>query len=552
MTNNEIQRPNIVWISTHDINPHLGCYAGVWPHAEYAHTPNLDRLAAEGIRFDNALSTTPVCGPSRSAIITGMYPTAIGTMHMRTRGLPPPEVRPIPETMRRAGYYCTSSPFADYQFQTPVTTFDDFGPQAHWRNRPNPDQPFFAMFHGLITHESRIYVDDDQFAESTSRLTTEERHDPADAPLPPYFPDTPEFRQAIARYNDLITAMDYWVEDILHELEADGLADNTLVIFWSEHGAGFPRHKRWPYEGGLRVPLIVRWPSKIAPGSVCREPTCMMDLAATTLAAARLPVPDTMHAKPLFDAQGALTSPREYVFGHRDRMDSVEDTVRSVRDGRFHYLRNYHPDRPYMQHQSYSEPMSTWKTLRQLRSNEMQQILYGELPSLLTPEQRQFLASSKPEEELYDILADPFEINNLAADPAYADDLARLRQALERWHQTYPDLGMIDEVELFQRWWPDGRIPKTDEPMVSIEAGQVVANCATEGAVIGWTTDPPPPPDVGETGFMARLGQIVGNPNSGGRHWQIYEESFTLPNDQTLWFRAQRLGYAESDDVVLS
>jgi N-sulfoglucosamine sulfohydrolase len=337
------KHPNILWISTHDINPHLGCYAGVYPHAEYAHTPNLDRLAAEGVRYDNAVATTPVCGPSRSAIITGMYPTAIGTMHMRTKAVLPPEVRPITEYLRAAGYYCTNSAFTDYQFHTPVTAFDDFGPQAHWRNCPEPDQPFFAMFHGMVTHESQIYTDDERFAQNTRRLTPKGRHDPDAAPVPLNYPDTAVFRQAVARYNDLITAMDYWVGDILQQLEEDGLAKDTLVVFWSDHGRGFPREKRWPYECGLRVPLIVRWPGKIAPGTVQTAPTCTMDLAATTLAVAGLPVPDYMHARPLFDAQGRFTQPRQYVFSHRDRMGETEDTVRTVRDGRFRYMRNVHP-----------------------------------------------------------------------------------------------------------------------------------------------------------------------------------------------------------------
>src|ERR687893_2735576 len=166
MSQFEARRPNILWITTHDISPDLGCYAGVWPGAEYAHTPNLDRLAAEGARYDNAFAVAPVCAPSRSAIITGMYPTAIGTMHMRSRAVPPPEVRCFPEYLRAAGYYCTNNAFTDHQFQTPVSVYDDFGPQAHWRNRPDPDQPFFATFHGMITHESQIHVTDELFAKN--------------------------------------------------------------------------------------------------------------------------------------------------------------------------------------------------------------------------------------------------------------------------------------------------------------------------------------------------------------------------------------------------
>ncbi|MEM7532192.1 MAG: hypothetical protein AAF639_08450 [Chloroflexota bacterium] len=187
-----------------------------------------------------------------------------------------------------------------------------------------------------------------------------------------------------------------------------------------------------------------------------------------------------------------------------------------------------------------------------MRKDEIQQqiLVDGELPSLLTPAQRQFLSPSKPVEELYDIHNDPFEINNLVENPAYANDLARLRRMLEEWQQSYPDLGRVDEMELFERWWPDGRIPKTDAPTVSIEAGRVAASCATEAAVIGWTADPPPPSPSGEPNFTVMLGRVVGNPNSEGRYWHIYTEPFEPANGQTYWFRAHRLGFAESEDVL--
>lgn len=554
MGDNDTRRPNILWISTHDINPHLGCYEGIWPGAEYAVTPNLDRLAAGGARYDNAFVTTPVCAPSRSAIITGMFPTAIGTMHMRSKAVPPPEVHPFPEYLRAAGYYCTNNAFTDYQFQTPVTVFDDFGSQAHWRNRPDPDQPFFASFHGLTTHESQIYVKDEQFAINTSRLAAEERHDPAAAPVPPYYPDTPAFRQAVARYSDLITAMDYWAGDILGQLEEDGLADNTLVVFWSDHGRGFPREKRWPYEAGLHVPLLVRWPGKIAPGTVHKELICLMDLAATMLAVGGVPVPVHMHARPFFDAQGQTSAqPRQYIFGHRDRMGETEDTVRTVRDERFHYMRNYHPDRPYLQHQEYADQTSTWKELRRLRFAEAQQLTQGLVPSLATPAQRHFLATTKPAEELYDVLCDPHEINNLAADPAYTNDLERLRDELDHWEQMYPDLGMIAETELLQSWRPDGAFSTTAPPNVRIEEGTIIATCATEGASIGWTADPPGPPQDSIAQAEPSLSrESVGDPDTGGRYWHIYNGPFNVPDGLTLWFRAHRLGYLESEDVTLS
>jgi N-sulfoglucosamine sulfohydrolase len=542
------ERPNILWITTHDINPDLGCYDGIWPGAEYAHTPNLDQLASEGARYDTACATTPVCAPTRSAIITGMYPTAVGTMHMRSFAAPPPEVRCFTEYLRAAGYYCTNSGFTDHQFQTPVTAYDDFGPQAHWRRRPRPEQPFFATFHGLITHESQIDLDDEAFARATSRLTPAQRHDPSAAPLPPYYPDTPIFRRAWARYADLITAMDYWAGDLLGQLDADGLAENTIVVFWSDHGAGFPRAKRYPYDSGLRVPLLVRWPGRIAAGSSRPEPVCTIDLAATMLAVAGLPLPEHLHARPLFDAAGEPAAPRAYIFGHRDRMDEQEDTVRTARDGRFRYLRNYHPDRPALQHHEYADRTAAWKELRRLHFEEAVQVAAGQAPDRLTPAQRRHLLP-RPPEELYDLLADPHEVQNLAEDPRYAADLRRLREALVAWQETYGDLGLLPEEELIARWRPEGVLQVTEPPRVELVDGQVVAACATEGASIGWTASPPggssaPPGGAHPMAYM--------NPDSGGRAWQLYSEPFVAPSGTTLWFRAQRLGFRASVDVELS
>jgi N-sulfoglucosamine sulfohydrolase len=542
-----LPRPNILWITTHDISPDLGCYTNIWPGAEYAHTPNLDQLAAEGARYDNAFAAAPVCAPSRSAILTGMYPTSIGTMHMRSRAVPPAEVHCFPEYLRAAGYYCTNNAFSDFQFQVPVTVWDDHGSQAHWRNRADPAQPFFAVFHGMATHESQIYADDQQFQRNTSRLTADQRHDPAAAPLPPYYPDTPVFRQAWARYSDNITAMDYWAGDLLRQLEDDGLADTTLVIFWSDHGLGMPRAKRWPYASGLHVPLLVRWPGRIAPGTIHTEVVALMDLAATMLEVAGIHLPAHLHSQPLFNARGRPNAhPRRYIFGHRDRMDEQEDTIRTVRDARFRYIRNYHPDRPAMQHHEYADQFSTWKELRRLCFEEANQLARGEVPDRLTPAQRSVL-STKPEEQLYDLHSDPYEIHNLADDPRYAADLARLRDALAEWQRAYGDLGLLSEAELIERWRPGGIWPVTEPPAVQIANGHIVATCTTTGASIGWTVDPPGPPAMPSV-----FSTITGDPDTGGRRWQLYSAPIPVPAGATLWFRAHRLGFRASTDIAVT
>jgi N-sulfoglucosamine sulfohydrolase len=542
--------PNILFISTHDINPDLNCYAGVWPGAEYAVTPNLDQLAAEGARYDMAFATTPVCAPSRSALITGMLPTTIGTMHMRSNAVPPPEVRCFPEYLREAGYYCTNNFFTDFQFQPPVTVFDECSPTAHWRNRPDPDQPFFAAFHGMVTHESQIYVDEEKYRKNTARLTPEQRHDPALAPVPPYYPNTPPFQTAVARYSDNVTALDYQVGDLLQQLEQDKVADNTLVVFWSDHGRGFPREKRWPYEAGLHVPMLIRWPGKIPAGSVNKDLVYTMDLAATFLEVAGLPVPAHMHSQPLFDREGRPhPHPRQYLIGHRDRMGETEDTVRTVRDARFHYMRNYYPQRPYAQHQNYAETTSTWRELRQAHWLESQYRGAGINKKTLTPAQHNFMATTKPAEELYDLVADPYETINLAADLHYQAELARLRKELDQFESSYPDLGMMPEEELLESWRPGGVFSVTDPPVVSIAGGRLVVDCSTEGASIGWTTEPPGPEPVKKSG--GDTAGFINMPDTGGRRWMVYSRPFTPPAGvETVWFRAHRIGFKQSEDVA--
>lgn len=544
-----LKPPNILWISTHDINPDLGCYQGVWPGTEYAATPNLDRLAAEGARYDNAFASAPVCAPARSAIMTGCFPTAIGTMHMRTKAVPPPEVRLLPEYFRQAGYYCTNNAFTDFQVATPPTTFDDCSSTAHWRNRPDQGTPFFAAFHGMATHESRIYLSEDAFAETTRNVPPEARHSPEEAPLPPYYPDNQVFRRAWARYSDLITEMDHWVGDILAQLEEDGLAESTMVVFWSDHGRGMPRAKRWPNEAGLREPLIVRWPGAIRPGTVRRELVHTMDLAPTMLAASGLAVPAHMHGKPLFDQNGAFTEePNQYAFAGRDRMDEAEDTSRTVRDARYRYIRHYHPDRSAMEHIQYADHLDTWAEFRNLASLEAGQLGRGLKPDLLTDLQRSVVAAGRPEEELYDVISDPQETVNLAGHADHAAALQRLRSALAGWQDHFGDLGLLPETALIEQWRPDGKLQPTAAPDVSLTAEGFEARCSTPGASIGWTLDSPgnglQPPEP--------LDEVTGAPPNDRRRWNLYTGPVEAPQGTEVWIGAWRLGFEPSPEVSIT
>lgn len=502
------QQPNILWISCEDISADLGCYGDT-----YARTPTLDRLAQEGTRFTNTYGVAGVCAINRSCIITGMYPTSIGTMHMRCKGVPPPEVHCFTEYLRAAGYYCTNNSKTDYNFDNPVTAWDESSGKAHWRNRA-PGQPFFSVINFTGTHESRIRVPEKQFRKITKRLTTEDRHDPADAPLPPFYPDTPMIRHDIANYYDLITAMDLQVADVLQQLEKDGLSENTIVVFWSDHGRGLPRYKRWLYDSGLHVPMIVRWPGTLEPGSVDDRLVSFIDFAPTVLSLAGVPIPEHMQGQAFLGEQTAAD--REYVYGARDRMDETYDIIRAVRDQRYKYIRNYEPYKPYAQILSYLELTPTMQELHRLDAA-------GELVG----PQRLFFADTKPVEELYDTQNDPYEIDNLASDPNHRETLNRMREAHEVWRHETNDLGLIPEAELWERMRPGGEWEVTQAPSIEIDSGgRLHITCATEGASIAYTTDTGKKP-----------------------HWLFYTDDVEVPAGKTLRAKAIRLGFKESKET---
>lgn len=423
-------RPNILWITCEDISAHIGCYGD----AE-ATTPNIDALAAQGARFDNAYSICGVCAPSRSCLITGMYPPSIGTHHMRCKNPPPPHVHCFPEYLQDAGYYCTNNSKTDYNFPPPKNAWNESSRTAHWRNRPDKDQPFFAVFNFTVTHESRIGTLPEGMSKAEQKLLPEQRHDPAKANLPPYYPDTPVIRTHWAHYYDLITAMDAQTGEILRQLEEDGLADNTIVMWYSDHGVGLPRAKRWLYDSGLHVPMVVRWPGVIEPGSVRNELASFVDFAPTVLSLAGVTPPDHMQGQILLGDHAA--PPREYIYGMRDRMDERYDHIRAVRDKRYKYIRNYEPYRAYDQYLTYPESYPVMQDMRRVQAA-------GELNDV----QRLYFRQSKPLEELYDTDADPHELHNLAEDPSMQSELQRLRDAMNAWEIAVGDLGAIPEFAL--------------------------------------------------------------------------------------------------------
>ena len=521
---------NFLWISLEDTSPRFGCYGDT-----LARTPHLDRLASEGRRYPNAFSTAGVCAPSRSAIITGIYQTSMGTHHMRTThtnpnapemptpysAVPPHYVKTFTEYLRAAGYFCTNNQKTDYQFTPPFTAWDELGDHGHWRNR-REDQPFFAVFNPTITHESGMWPEDER------PLVT----DPDKVELPPYIPDTPKCREALAKHYDNLEIADGIVGDILAELEEDGLIDNTIVMIWSDHGEGLPRGKRWPYDRGIRIPLIVRWPGEIEPGDVSDDLISMIDLGPTLLSLAGIEAPRHLQGQAFL---GPDAEKREYVFASRDRHDEAYDMVRAVRDSRFKYLRNFCPEKPYL----------LWIPYRN-RHPMLQEMWRLHLEGKLRGPEQIMMQPNRPPEELYDTESDPWEINNLAKDPEHRETLDRMRNALEEWRREVGDMGEVSEDEMVDGRWPNHDQPRTGVPIfipydadhigmepspegASMQAPALLQmHCATQGTSIGYTLE-----------------------QGDDAHWLLYSEPLRLdPGTHTLRAKAIRIGYGESEERV--
>jgi arylsulfatase A-like enzyme len=530
-------RPNVLWLVLEDTSPRFGCYGD-----DLARTPNVDALAASGRRYPNCFSTAGVCSPSRASLLTGMYPTSIGAHHMRTThtdeevpdlptpydAVPPHYVSAVTEPLRRAGYCCTLATKADYQFGEPFTMWDEHAAGADWRtDRRDPGQPFFTMLTRAGTHESGMWDPDHDGpgVDPVEELTT----DPAAVSVPPWLPDTDPVRRSIARQYDQVAAADEWVGEVLDRLAADGHAEDTVVVLTSDHGEGLPRAKRWPYDAGINVPLIVRRPGH-TDGGTCEDLVSLVDLGPTTLSLAGLDVPQYVQGRPFL---GSDRSEREYVFATRDRYDTAYDMVRAVRDDRYKYVRHYYPEQPY----------ALWIPYRN-RHPAMRELLRLDAAGELTGPPAQFMADSRPTEELYDLHADPHETENLADDPAHRDALERLRAALDDWRARTDDAGAESESEMVGRTGAGGpgERPRTATPrfvpnapgnrgMEPVEGrcaldapATLSIHCGTQGASLAYTTGTGADP-----------------------HWLLYDGPIEVPaGETTLRAKAVRYGYEES------
>jgi len=422
-------RPNILWLTSEDHGPQMGCYGD-----PLARTPHIDALAAQGMIFKRAWSNAPVCAPARTAIISGMFPPALGAEHMRSEVAMPAGTRMLPQYLRAAGYYCTNNAKEDYNLTKPGQVWDESSAQAHWRKRP-AGAPFFAVFNAGQSHEGQVY-----------RRPHQAVLDPAAVRVPAYHPDTPEVRRDWAQYYDNVSTVDGVAGNHLRELAAAGLADDTIVFYYGDHGPGLPRNKRWPADSGLRVPLVVHFPAKwrhlapkeYAPGAQSDRLVSFVDLAPTVLSLAGIAPPATMQGR-AFAGPHQVEGPA-YLHGFRGRMDERYDFVRSVTDGRYVYLRNYWPHVSQGQRVRTQFQMPTTQVWRRLhdegRTNDAQSIFWRE---------------PKAPEELYDLQSDPDEVRNLAAAPEHRAALERLRGEARAHAARIRDLGFLPEAEIHAR-----------------------------------------------------------------------------------------------------
>ncbi|MBI9072979.1 MAG: sulfatase [Melioribacteraceae bacterium] len=524
---------NILWLTCEDISPTLSFYGD-----STARTPNLDKLANESLIFENAYTTVGVCAPSRSSLITGMYPVSIGTHNMRTahdvmgwgereykkqskafdingENVPkystvvPNPVKCFTEYMREIGYFCTNKQKCDYQFAAPVTAWDQNGNDAHWKNREE-GQTFFSVFNHNVTHESRMWMNKDL------DLTV----DPESVPLPDYFPENPIVRNDVARNYSNIELLDKEIGSKLKELEEAGELDNTIIFFFSDHGGPLPRGKREHYVSGLRVPFMVRFPKGENAGRVT-DPISFVDIAPTMLSLIGLKPPEYMQGK-AFLGKYKSENPREFVYGSGDRFDEFSDRIRSIKYGKYMFVKNYFTDRPAYKDVSYRKNIDMTNEL--IRLNE---------EGKLNDQQSYWFRQNKTEEEFYDCEKDPYQLNNLIDDPKFENEISLLRNQLAKWQNEVGDLGDTPELELYNEMWPNGIQPKTEKPNIDKSDDIIEVSCSTENSSIGYL--------ISDNDFLPDL-------DSG---WKLYHKPLEKIEGKYLYLMANRIGFQDSEIVKI-
>ncbi len=532
------EKMNILWLVCEDISPTLSFYGD-----STAHTPNLDKLASESLVFDNAFATVGVSAPSRSSIITGMYPISIGTQHMRTgrdvwgwgeRGygkvhngyeakgtdsngdlvqlysaVIPEKVKCFTEYLRADGFYCSNNDKSDYQFAAPVTAWDANGKEATWGNRPI-NKPFFSIFNFMTTHESQIW--------GNQRKKLALTVSPSAVPLPAYYPDDSIVRQDVARHYSNIELLDIQIGLKIDELKKAGLYDKTIIFFYSDHGGPLPRGKRESYDSGLKVPLMVRFP-KAAHAGRTDDLISFVDLAPTILSLTGIKPPKYMQGQ-AFLGKYKAKKVRNYVFGSGDRFDEFSDRIRIIRDKQFLFVKNYYPNLPAYKDVTYRKSMDI-----------MNQLLVLNDAGKLSGPTAYWFRTTKAPEEFYDCATDPYNLNNLIENPNYATKIAELRQALKKYTKNTKDYSDIPEAQMLEQMWPGGIQPQTTKPELRIKADKISIVCKTKGASIA---------------YLLSDKKLEPNLDSG---WLLYHNEINTQGAKYLYVMANRIGFADSEII---
>ena len=525
--------PNFLFITCEDISPFLSFHGD-----STAKIPSLDRLASQSLIYKNAFATVAVCSPSRSSIITGMYPISIGTHNMRTGKdiygwgqrsytgdsvlsdpegnaicdysvVLPEHVKCFTQYLREHGYYCINNAKTDYQFAPPLSAWDENGRTAHYKNR-KPDQPFFAVFNLEITHESRIWMK----AKDSLRI------DPKQVPLPSYYPDTKTTRTDVARNYSNIEELDVQVQQILTELEDIGLEDNTVVFFFSDHGGPLPRGKRAIFESGLHVPFLVKLNKKNRKGETDRL-ISFVDIAPTILSLAGIEPPDYMQGKAFLGDYEA--DEREYIFGSSDRFDECYDRIRCVRDTGYMLIRNYNTQIPHYLDVAYRKQIPMMREMLEMHRNDM-----------LDSVQQQWFRTPKQELELYHISTDPEMVRNLAGIQGYEKIIERLDLQLDNWQENVRDLGEFSEGELLNDMWPELKQPQTPKPKIILSEDKFELICKESGADIVYRIE--------------NTDEAIKTYDN----WNVYMGPKLVVKGKYLHVRACRSGYRDSEVVVFA
>jgi len=447
--------------------------------------------------------------------------------------VPPPEVKMLSEIMRQEGYYASNNAKTDYQFRHTLTAWDESSIRAHWRNRPE-GTPFFSIFNFEITHESQFFGPpmkrnlrfSGDFPENVRNYNWGDRIDSSEwvwnvpkdleVNVPPYLPDVEIVRNDMRVMYSNIIEMDKQVGFLLDQLKEDGLLENTIVVWYTDHGGPLPRQKRLMYDSGIKLPMIIRYPNKQNGGTVDDRLISFVDFAPTTLSFAGIDIPEYMEGQ-AFEGNSRFKEDRKYIYAAADRMDEEKDMIRAVKDKRYKYLRNFKQDKGYYLPLAYRERINTMKVLLEMRNA-------GELNEV----QNQWFRESKPEEELFDTWEDPHEINNLVENPEYQEKLTELRAACNLWMESMEDKGIIDEGDLIAGFWPGNVQPVTQEPQITKSNGMVTITSSTDGASVGY--------------------QLISEGEKLGDIWTVY----TVPvksDSGTLFTIADRIGYKPSKVV---